>query len=80
VVGAIYGTVVVTLAVVFAIQKYYCRHHTKREETLRQNASSRVPQPNDMKDSGPYKLEGAEILEAKGLGLAELPNPETPLY
>jgi len=80
VVGAICGTVVVTLAVVFAIRKYYRRRRTKREETLRENASSEVPQPNHMKDSGPYESGGAEILEAGGSGLAELPNQGAPLY
>jgi len=75
VVGAICGTVVVTLAVVFAIRKYYRRRPTKTEETLRENPSSEIP-----KDSGPYESGGAEILEAGGSGLAELPNQEAPLY
>jgi len=79
VVGAICGTAVVTLAVAFAIRKCYRRRRTKREETLRENASSGIPQPNHMKDSGPYESGGAEILEAGGSGLAELPNQGAPL-
>jgi len=73
VVGAICGSVVVTLVVVFSVRKYR-RRRTKVGGTLIEQPNYGVPQPNDTKDSGPYESGGAEVLEAGGSGLAELPG------
>lgn len=74
VVGAICGSVIVTLVVVFSVRKYYRWRRTKGGGTLIEQRNGEIPQPNDTKDYRPYESGGAEVLEAGGSGLAELPG------
>jgi len=68
VVGSICGSLVVILAVVFAIRRYR-RRRIKGEETL-----------NDMEDPRRHEFGGAEIPVAQESELAERPNQGAPLH
>ncbi|KAF8418156.1 hypothetical protein EV426DRAFT_577697 [Tirmania nivea] len=74
VVGAICGSVLVTLLVVFSVRKYYRRRRAREAGTLIEQPKGEIPQPSGTTDSGPYESGGIEVLEAGGSGLGELPG------